>query len=125
MKTSNKNCGQYIINRQAFIASNIFAEYVTQNANGDQLDTCRYVVYSYGKHFPMYIFEGGVWYANCDKYSVSTSKHQSQANPCIGQQQPPTPMDTKQMLTIVRYGIAGLAAMGVEGARYSEHGVGI
>ena len=114
MKTSNIKCRTFVQNRQAFTANNIFAEYITHNANGDQLDTCRYVVYSYGKHFPMYIYEGGVWYANCDKYSPTTSKHQTQAYPCRGQQQPPTPMDTKQMLTIVRYGIAGLAAMGVK-----------
>lgn len=112
-RIANKDCRTHVQHRQAFTANNIFAEYITHNANGDQLDTCRYVVYSYGKHFPMYIYEGGVWYANCDKYSPTTSKHQTQANPCLGQTIP-TPMDTKQMLTIVRYGIAGLAAMGVQ-----------
>ena len=113
MKTSNKNCRTLVQNRQAFTANNIFAEYITRNANGDSLDTCRYVVYSYGKHFPMFIFEGGHWYANCDKYSVSTSKHFTQANPCLGQSQA-IPMNTNQMHTIVRWGIAGLAAKGID-----------
>ena len=111
MKTSNKNCRLLVQNRQAFTANNIFAEYVTANADGQPLDTCRYVVYSYGKHFPMYIYEGGAWYANIDKFSVSTSKHQTQANPCLGQSTP-MPMNTLAMQTIVRYGIAGLAAKG-------------
>lgn len=112
MKTSNKNCRRLVQNRQSFTANNIFAEYITRNANGDQLDTCRYVVYSYGKHFPMYIYEGGEWYANIDKYSPSTSRHQSQANPCTGQSAA-MPMTTEQMQTLVRWGIAGLAAKGI------------
>lgn len=115
MKTSNKNCRQEVANRNVFVANNIFSEYITTNADGTPVDPCRYVVYSYGKHFPMYIYEQGTWYANCDKYSPSTSRHQSQANPCIGQSQhtqPPIPMTTPQMLQIVRYGIAGLAAKG-------------
>ena len=113
MKTSNKDCRTLVQQRNAFTANNIFAEYVTRNADGQPLDTCRYVVYSYGKHFPMYIYEGGAWYANCDKYSPSTSRHQSQANPCLGQSEP-IPMTTEQMHTIVRYGIAGLAAKGID-----------
>jgi hypothetical protein len=111
MKTSNKNCRTLVQNRQAFTASNIFAEYITNNADGSPVDPCRYVVYSYGKHFPMYIYEGGHWYANEDKYSRSTSRHQSQANPCLGQSTP-MPMTTAAMQTLVRYGIAGLAAKG-------------
>ena len=115
MKTSNKACRSQVQQRNAFTASNIFAEYVTRNADGSTPHTCRYVVYSYGKHFPMYIYEGGAWYANIDKYSPSTSRHQSQANPCVGQAThtaPPIPMTTPQMQVIVRYGIAGLAAKG-------------
>lgn len=42
-----------------------------------------YIVYSYGLHFPMYVWDSkaGVWLANEDKYSVSTSKHQSKCRP--------------------------------------------
>ena len=112
MKTSNKACRAQVQNRNAFTANNIFAEYITTNADLSPLTTCRYVVYSYGKHFPMYIYEGGHWYANIDKYSPSTSRHQSQANPCTGQTQA-MPMTTPQMLQIVRWGIAGLAARGL------------
>lgn len=37
------------------------------------------VLYSYGDHFPLvrYIPEHGVFLENCDRYSTSTSKHQS------------------------------------------------
>ena len=112
MKTSNKACRTQVQNRNAFTANNIFAEYITTNAALSPLTTCRYVVYSYGKHWPLFIYEGGHWYANIDKYSPSTSRHQSQANPCTGQTQA-MPMTTEQMQTIVRWGIAGLAAKGV------------
>jgi len=42
-----------------------------------------YVVYSYGYHFPMYLYDKsvGVWFGNSDKYSNSTSKHQLYARP--------------------------------------------
>ena len=112
MKTANKNCRIQVQQRNAFIASNIYARYITTNADGTKLDTCRYAVFSYGAHFPMYIYEGGHWYANIDKFSPSTSRHQSQANPCTGQTSA-IPMNTQQMQTIVRYGIAGLAAKGI------------
>jgi len=41
----------------------------------------RYVVYSYGKHFPMYIWTEGSWYGNADKFSRTTNKHQAQCRP--------------------------------------------
>jgi len=42
-----------------------------------------YVVYSYGSHFPMYVYdnERREWYGNEDKYSSTTSRHQSHARP--------------------------------------------
>jgi len=43
-----------------------------------------YVVYSYGRHWPLYVNWKGVWFSNKEKYSVTTSKHSSQANPLGG-----------------------------------------
>lgn len=42
-----------------------------------------YVVFSYGTHFPMYLYdyEWERWFGNDDKYSVTTSRHQSQCCP--------------------------------------------
>lgn len=54
-----------------------------------------YVVYSYGTHFPMYVYDAGasvfdergsvvskgVWLGNTDRYSVTTSKHQGKTRP--------------------------------------------
>ena len=38
-----------------------------------------YIVYSYGEHFPLaaYSHIDKLWYLNIDKYSMTTSRHQS------------------------------------------------
>lgn len=70
-KTSNARCRGFVNARKDFQANNIFSE------------TWRgvYIVYSYGHHFPVYVWKNGKWYGNSDKYSVTTSKHQNQAGP--------------------------------------------
>ena len=40
-----------------------------------------YVVYSYGRHWPLYINWKGVWFANISKVSRTTTKHASQTHP--------------------------------------------
>ena len=73
IKTGNWNCRQHVQRRQEFQGSNLFG----QQYNGV------YVVYSYGHHWPLYAYveSEDQWYANYSKYSVSTSKHASQAHP--------------------------------------------
>ena len=73
MKIANRNASQYVQNKEVFQGSNMYAKYVGN----------KYVVYSYGNHFPMYVFYHVRWYRNTDKYSVTTSKHQSQAMPYV------------------------------------------
>lgn len=72
-RVSNKGCGKYTAERIPFQGSNLFAE---DHPN-------LYVVYSYGKHFPMYVYDKEVnqWFGNKDKYSPSTTRQQSQAYP--------------------------------------------
>ena len=73
MKTSNQKASIYTTNKQDFWGSNTFGNMV----NGS------YAVFSYGRHFTMYIFKSGKWYENSDKYSISTSKQQNQLRPSI------------------------------------------
>jgi hypothetical protein len=85
---------------QPFKGSNVFAgiafdthEPTTVTVNGQpvQIDTQpiestrRYVVYSYGRHFPIYIYVhcADKWFVNKDKYSPTTSRHQSCCNPYV------------------------------------------
>lgn len=43
----------------------------------------RYVVYSYGAHWPLFIYDAAlrVWFENEDKCSPTTSKHHTQTHP--------------------------------------------
>ena len=74
MKVANKNASQYVDELKTFQGSNTFAEEHTDNL---------YVVYSYGYHLPMYIYDkqAGMWIGNEESYSVSTSRQQSQCAP--------------------------------------------
>ena len=62
--TTNKQSRELVLNKQEF-----------KTSNG--------TVYSYGKHFPMYVYDYRMceWYGNSDKYSPTTSKHQSTCRP--------------------------------------------
>ena len=72
-KIANKNAREYVEGFKEFKGNNIFTQ------KNDKV----YVVYSYGYHFPMFIynFELEQWFENTDKYSVSTSKQQTQCRP--------------------------------------------
>lgn len=69
-RTANKRAIFYINSLQEFKANNIFAIF----------EGLIYKVYSYGKHFPIFAYDtvNFQWYENIQKYSVSTSKHQTQ-----------------------------------------------
>ena len=111
MKTpqiANKACRKFVEARQPFKGSHLYAE----RRVTDYTDL--YIVYSYGEHFPIYVAEVGdcgevQWYKNVDKWSQSTSRHQSQALPYYVNF---TPMNTGAMKRLARDGIAGLAAKG-------------
>lgn len=75
MRIANRDTRHYVAQREIFKANNIFSE-----NHGDHRF---YVVYSYGHHFPLWVYdrETSQWYENKDKYSVTTSKHKSQSRP--------------------------------------------
>ena len=81
VKVTNRDCANYVSNRIAFKGSNLFGEW---DYAGDYFNNGRgtpYIVYSWGRHFPIYAYVYGKWYENTDKYSASTSRHQTQARP--------------------------------------------
>lgn len=69
---SNKDARWQVEHLVTFKGSNTFGQ--TEH-NGV------YKVYSYGLHFPMYAYKEGRWYFNKERYSMSTSRHQSQLKP--------------------------------------------
>ena len=94
-RIANNEVRRYVQKREVFITHNktIYAEY-----NGDL-----YIVYSYGHHFPMYIYDAqrDMWFGNSDKYSQTTSRHQSKARPS---QDIDGWMDTTNMQLFIRSG---------------------
>lgn len=113
VKTSNIKCRTLVQSRQPFNGNNLFGVYLEGNA--DLNLTPRYVVYSYGTHWPLFVWQAcdqdsdlGMWFENQDRYSVTTSKHKTQAHPHY----PTQPMTTGAMIRIVEDGIAGLALLG-------------
>ena len=75
-KVANSKCRPFVQERKPFHGSNMYAV-----IHGYDSDDERYIVYSWGEHFPMFIYAGGCWFENEIKVSRSTSKHQTQAHP--------------------------------------------
>jgi SPX domain protein involved in polyphosphate accumulation len=80
---TNREGGNYARACIAFETSNktMFGHWVHRQSN-DQ-DTKTYAVYSYGRHFPMYVYcpTTEQWIGNKDKYSRTTTRHQSHCRP--------------------------------------------
>lgn len=78
-KIANRDVRNHVMRKEVFETNNetIFSKRV----HSSMVDV--YVVYSYGYHFPMYVYDynSGEWYGNSDKYSRTTSSHQGYARP--------------------------------------------
>ena len=74
-----------IANKDAHKLVTMLEEFKGNNTFGTWEHGMCYVVYSYGKHFPMYVYDGisHAWFGNYDKYSTTTSKHMSQCRPRV------------------------------------------
>jgi hypothetical protein len=95
MKVANKNAKELIGNLIAFQASNLYGVW-----RGNT-----YVVFSYGEHFPIYLWDDIAykWIGNKDKYSQSTTRHQALAKPYHVHRW----ADTEGLKSMIRDGIVG------------------
>ena len=102
-RIANRDVRSYVARKEEFETNNqtIFAK-----ERKYQDGTHVYVVYSYGNHFPMYVYDyvTGQWYGNSDKYSRTTSSHQNYARP-------PHVSDWFDINTMVRITHAGLVGI--------------
>ena len=64
-----------------------------------------YAIYSYGYHFPMYVYDevSGQWLGNSSKYSRTTTSHQSKYRP----PEVAKWFDTGELKAIVDFGLIG------------------
>ena len=101
MRVSNNKARDMVNSLEEFQGSNMFARWLSK-AKDNQV----YVVYSYGSHFPMYIYDDKEqkWVGNKDKYSRSTTRHQSQGRPS----EVDLWLNTNEMQEVINnYGIVG------------------
>tara|TARA_R100000664_G_scaffold8344_1_gene13791 strand:+ start:419 stop:772 length:354 start_codon:yes stop_codon:yes gene_type:complete len=94
IKVANKDARALVEDKNEFKGNNIFSEYK---------EDC-YIVYSYGYHFPMFVYDLEMcqWYENSDKYSSSTSKQQTQCRPRVDDI---IPLGTHQLKDLVEHRI--------------------
>ena len=104
---TNHECVAYMAKRQPFSnkGNSIFGR--DNRWYGDPYNNSivvTFAVYSYGSHFPMYVYdyETRCWYGNSEKYSRTTSKHQSLMRPPVVEDW----YDTNTLSTIAVRGIA-------------------
>ena len=97
VRVSNQKSSGYVESRTPFRANNL---------DGVKLDNGVYVVLSYG-YYPLWLYKGGKWYGNSEKYSVSTSKQQTQSRPSVG--------EIKMITTDALYKKAGTSNFGLGG----------
>lgn len=73
----------YVQRREAFKNSNgqLYAEW--HGLDGRENSEARYCVYSYGPHWPLFIYVPHVstWFENKEKYGTTTSKHRTFTHP--------------------------------------------
>ena len=74
-RCNNKDMHRYVTYRDPFTNNNETAFGV--------LERGVYVAYSYGYHFPMYVYDQKTqqWFGNSEKYSSTTTRHQGGARP--------------------------------------------
>ena len=104
-RVSNSDARSYV---------NSLSEFKTNNETmfARRLQKC-YAVYSYGHHFPMYVYdyESQTWIGNKDKYSRTTSAHQSKARPS---ERISHWFDTRTLCRIIDHGLSELIAKRME-----------
>jgi len=99
VRTSNSNARFYVKDLIQFKGSNTFGIW-KKTHNDDML----YVVYSYGYHWPLFIYDNQKWYENSSYASPTTSKHESQLHPCTSTES----RTLDDMLKIAEHGSMGL-----------------
>ena len=99
-RVANAKCRQFVKDREPFRGSNLYGVYSLVDTDNEV-----YTVYSYGDHYPMFIYANGMWFENEDKYSRSTSKHHGQAHPHV----PTILLSTRWMQRLANNGYQGIA----------------
>lgn len=82
-RINGRTARPYVQRTEPFRNSNgqLYAEWIDPSHSED--NNSRYVVYSYGSHWPLFVYVPKVntWFENKEKYGPTTSKHRTYTHP--------------------------------------------
>ena len=116
IRTSNKNCRQYVDVRAPFKGNNLEGRWrVTTTVKREQVNL--YVVSSFEMHHCLYVYDAAVdkWFETDDpKYGGDIRRHKEQARPT---DVPITTVTSDDMYFIYMYGFTALISAKLKGER--------
>lgn len=76
--TTLREAGECVRRKQIFTGNNVYGRWFSDGGSDHW-----YVVFSYGTHFPMFLFDMATeqWFGNRERYSRTTSRHQGACSP--------------------------------------------
>ena len=117
-KITNREAGHKVARKETFTTGNetMFANWVEVGGAADPQTEGLYVVYSYRISWPIYVWSevAQKWFANKDKFSLTTSRHMSYAHPPVAREDL-TWLHLDQMMALAAWGYAGLVQQKLEG----------
>ena len=101
----NYQARAYVQRKERFDGANVYARWQVR-ADSLQSKQTIYVVYSYGNHFPMFVYDAdaNVWVENSDRFSATTSKQKTQLHPLCDTLKRPL----EDVKLVASYGVCGL-----------------
>lgn len=107
-RLTNHEARQYVLDKKPFKTNNETMFGLFRKGSTENTYPPTYTVYSYGEHFPMYVYdyEACQWIGNKDKYSRTTTNHQRIVRPNTIAQW----VDTDTLKRIAVYGLVGVVA---------------
>lgn len=103
-------CVELARKKEPFSFNNVFSDFRPEHI----ATRCppRYVVFSYGYHYPMYVYdyEACQWYGNADKSTPTTQRHKTRFEPYSVAQW----VDTDTLTRIATSGIVNATAQRME-----------
>jgi hypothetical protein len=80
-RINGRHSRSYVQRREPFKNSNgqLYANWIGE----PESDTGRYTVYSYGSHWPLFVYvpRANTWFENKEKFGPTTSRHRTQTHP--------------------------------------------
>jgi hypothetical protein len=105
MKVPNKLAREFVQKQHPFDGSNMYGQFHTNQTTHPEQPESWYAVYSYGGHWPLFVYANDTWFENEEKNSSSTNRHRSQAHP----QCPTVLLSHRNILVVARGGYTDLA----------------